>query len=97
PLAGGVLDRAVHLHKVTTAGLGVQTVDVLGDHRAHPAGLLEPGQRPMRAVGLLVLERLKTVAVEAPEAFRVAPEHVDVRPTHRIHPRPQSGPWRPEV
>ena len=50
--------------------LRVQAVDVLGDHRVEQPRPLELGQRRVRAVGLLVLERLEALAVEVPEALR---------------------------
>ncbi len=76
------------LHQVAAAGLGVEPVDVLGDDRAHQARVLEAGQGPVGAVGLLVLERLEAVAVEVPEALGVAPEDVNVRHLHRVNVLP---------
>ena len=49
---------------------------------------LELDQRPVRAVGLLVLERREAVAVEVPEAVGVAAEGVDVRDLHRVDAAP---------
>ena len=47
---------------------GVQPVDVLRDHRVEQPGVLELDERRVRPIGLLVLERLEALAVEAPEA-----------------------------
>ena len=63
-------DRAVHLDELPRARLAVQHVDVLRDDRVQQPAALELGQRAVRAVGLLVAERLEAVAVEAPEALR---------------------------
>ena len=76
---------------------GVQPVDVLGDHRVEQPGPLELGQRLVRAVGLLVLQRLEAAAVEVPEALGVAPEDVDVGDLHRVDVLPQAGARRAEV
>ena len=45
-------DRAVHLDERARAGALVQPVDVLRDHRAHPAALLELGERAVAVVRL---------------------------------------------
>ena len=58
---------------------------------------LELGERLVRPVGLLVVERLEALAVEAPERSRVAAEHVDVRDLHRVDVLPQPRPGRAEV
>ena len=55
------------------------------------------GERHMRRVGLLVLERLKAHAVEVPEALRVPAEHVDVGDFHRVDVLPQPRPGRAEI
>ena len=42
------------------------------------------GEREMCAIGLLVLERLKALSVEAPELLRVAVKRADVCDLHRV-------------
>ena len=69
--------------------LRVQAVDVLRDDRVEQAAGLELGQRLVGRVGLLVAQGLEAVAVELPEALRVAPEHVDVGDLHRVDVLPQ--------
>src|SRR5207302_11355193 len=60
-------------------------------------GALQSRQRPVGRVGLLLLKRLKALAVEVPEALGVAPERVDVRNLHRIDLLPQTSARRAEV
>ena len=70
------------------AGLAMEHVDVLGDHRVQQAALLERHERAVGAVGQLRAERREALAVEAPEAHRIAAEDLDVRDRHRVHPAP---------
>jgi hypothetical protein len=46
---------AMQIDDVSTARLGVQQVDVLGDHTGDHRGVLECGQRPMTGVGQRVI------------------------------------------
>ena len=94
---GRMGDRAVHLDQVLRPGPLVQPVDVLGDHRVEQPGPLELDERGVRAVRLLVPERLEALAVEAPEPLRVAAEGVDVGDLHRIDVGPQPGSRRAEI
>src|SRR5205807_6744219 len=71
-------DRAVHLDQLACPSLRVQPVHVLRDHGVEHAAALELHQRRMRAVGLLVAQGREALAVEAPEALRVAAEGIDV-------------------
>ena len=87
-----VRDRTVDLDHILRPGGGVQAVDVLRDDRD-----AELRQRAVRAVGLLALERREAVAVEAPEALRVAPPDGDVGDLHRVDVGPQPGARRAEV
>ena len=84
-------DRPVNLDQLARARACVQLVDVLRDDGVEQAGLLELGQHLVRAVGPLVLERLKPLAIERPEPSRVPTEGVDVSDRHRIDIRPQTA------
>ena len=75
----------------------VQPVDVLRDHARDQPAALELGDRAVRAVGLLAVEDREALAVEVPEARRVAPPDVDVGDLHRVDVRPQAGHRRAEV
>ena len=90
--ARGVLDRAVHLDELARPRPAVEAVDVLRDHGVEP--------RPRRSsstsaswapLGRLSSSACEALAVEAPEAVRVAPPGVDVRDLHRVDVRPQPG------
>ena len=83
----------MHLDQVLRARARVKAIDVLSDHRVEQTGSLQFDQRRVSAVGALVPERLEALAVEAPEARRVAPEHVDVGDLHRVDVGPQPGAW----
>ena len=50
---------------------------------------LELGHRAVRAVGLLAVQHREALAVEGPEARRVAAPDGDVRDLHRVDVRPQ--------
>ena len=77
-------DGPVHLDQLACSRPRVELVDVLGDDRVEQTAALERGERQVGAVGLLVLEGLETLAVEAPEPLRIAPEDVDVRDGHPV-------------
>src|SRR5579875_2478867 len=75
----------------------MEAVDVLGDDRPQQAAALQLGQRPVGGIWQLVLERVKALGVEAPEALRVATEDVDVRHLHRVLLLPQPAARRAKV
>ena len=87
----------MHLDQLGRAGLAVQHVDVLRDHRIEHAGALERHQRVVGGVRLLAAEGREALAVEAPEAHGVAVKGVDVRDLHRVHLLPQARVRRTEV
>ena len=60
------------------AGLDVEHVDVLGDHRLEQPAALQVGEGGVRAVRLDVAEAVEPRPVEAPEASRIAPEGIYV-------------------
>ena len=60
-------DRPVHLDQVLRARAGVQAVDVLGDHGVAASRPAPARRAPRGRDWALVLERLETLAVEAPE------------------------------
>ena len=57
--AFGLPQRAVHLDDVARAGALVQAVDVLRDHRADPATLLELGEGAVPVVRVRLAERIE--------------------------------------
>src|SRR5215213_505832 len=67
----------------------MQHVDVLRDHRVKQAARLELDERLVCAVGPLAAERLKALAVEAPETLWIAVPRIDVGDLHRVDVRPQ--------
>jgi hypothetical protein len=87
----------VDLDHTLGTGLGVEGVDVLGDHRLQEAAPLELRQRLVGPVRLHVGKHLQALAVEAPETGRIAAEGVDVRDLHRVDLLPDAHAGRPEV
>ena len=85
------------LDQVARARRLVQPVDVLRDHGVEQPAPLELDERVVRPVGPLVAQRGEAVAVEVPEALRVAPEDVDVGDLHRVDVLPQPRAGRAEV
>ena len=89
--AFGLAQRAVHLDDVARAGALVQAVDVLRDHRADPASLLELGERAVPVVRLGLAERIEPKRIELPDPRGIAAERLDVRDLHRVVPRPDAS------
>ena len=89
-------DRAVHLDERLGACTLVQPVDVLRDHRAHPAAALELGEREVPVVRLRLRERVEALPVELPDLDGIGEERVDRRVLHRVVLRPEAR-WRAEV
>ncbi len=77
-------DAAVDLHQLACAGLAMEHVDVLGDHRVQQPLALHRHERVVGVVGQLAAERGEALAVEAPEARGVGCER-------RRCARPPSG------
>ena len=81
----------MHLDDVPAAGARVQQVDVLRDHRLDETALLELCEREVRRVRLRVTQHVDALAIEAPDASRVAPERLDRRDLERIDLGPDPG------
>jgi hypothetical protein len=81
----------VDLDQVLCPRRPVQAVDVLRDDGLHDAAALQLDERTVRAVRRLVPQHREAVAVEVPEALRIAPEDLDVRDLHRVDVLPQAG------
>ena len=86
----GLAQRAVHLDDFARAGALVETVDVLRDHGADPALLLELGESAVAVVRFRPGKRLEPEGVELSDPRRVSPECVDGRDLGRVVPRPDA-------
>jgi hypothetical protein len=74
----------VHLDERPRAGALVQAVDVLRDHRVHPAAVLELRERAVAVVRLGASEQREPLAVEIPHLRGVGEERVDRRVFERV-------------
>ena len=80
----------MHLDERLGACTLVQPVDVLRDHRAHPAAALELGEREVPVVRLRLRERVEALPVELPDLDGIGEERVDRRVLHRVVLRPEA-------
>ncbi len=78
------------LDDLLAPGSRVQRVDVLRHDSLDEPAALELGEREVRCVRLRVAKDVDPLAVEAPDAHRIAPERLDGRDLERIDVGPDS-------